>query len=204
MGERPRSLRERYTQGHEHAASTIASGQRLHPDGRVDARRRQLSFKICMLGSTNVGKTCLVLRYCDETFSGDTPNTVGAFFLTRNLTVCGNCAVKAQIWDTAGQERFRSMAPMYYRGAAAAILVCDLTDERSFHDLRSWVAELREHAQRSDNADGGMVIAVAANKCDLPATARAVGGSGPDKQSPGGRVRKTGPARGGILGGTLW
>ena len=169
--DRPRSLRERYTQPTEHAAASYATGRRLHPDGAVDARRTKASFKIVMLGSTNVGKTCLVVRFCDETFSADTPNTVGAFFLTRNLDV-GGVSVKTQIWDTAGQERFRSMAPMYYRGAAAAVLVCDLSDEASFAALQSWVDELREYG----GGDGGrpMVLAVAANKADLPASARAV------------------------------
>lgn len=51
--------------------------------------------------------------------------------------------VKLQIWDTAGQERFRSMAPMYYRGAAAALLVYDITRADTFADIEGWIQELR-------------------------------------------------------------
>ena len=71
--------------------------------------------------------------------------------------------MKAQIWDTAGQERFRSMAPLYYRGAVAAILVFSITDEASFEKLKEWVRELKQNHP----VDEPMVLAIACNKCDL-------------------------------------
>ena len=69
--------------------------------------------------------------------------------------------IKLQIWDTAGQERFRSMAPLYYRGAVAAILVFAVTDESSFDKLKDWVRELQS------NIDEPLVLAIACNKADL-------------------------------------
>ena len=71
-----------------------------------------------------------------------------------------NTEISLQIWDTAGQERFRSMAPMYYRGAKAAICVFDVTSEESFNRVSTWVKDLKQHA------DPNVVICFAGNKCD--------------------------------------
>lgn len=69
--------------------------------------------------------------------------------------------VKFEIWDTAGQERYRSLAPMYYRGAAAAIVVFDITKKDSFNGAKSWVKELQRRG------DPNVVIALAGNKADM-------------------------------------
>eukprot|EP00824_Muranothrix_gubernata_P021535 TRINITY_DN4692_c0_g1_i1.p1 TRINITY_DN4692_c0_g1~~TRINITY_DN4692_c0_g1_i1.p1 ORF type:complete len:279 (+),score=56.28 TRINITY_DN4692_c0_g1_i1:87-839(+) len=125
-----------------------------------------IDVKLVVLGDAGVGKTCIVLRYTQGTFSADTQHTVGAFFLTKKM-VMDNCRVKLQIWDTAGQERFRGMAPMYYRGAAAAVLVYDITQRESFKRVRGWVEELRQ------NIEEETVLAITGNKADL-ASMRAV------------------------------
>lgn len=77
-------------------------------------------------------------RYTSGHFSYSLSSTIGASFLTKKLVV-DSCKVRLQIWDTAGQERFRSMAPLYYRGALAAILVYDITNEDSFRDVKIWL-----------------------------------------------------------------
>ena len=87
----------------------------------------------------------------------------------------GGMRLTMQIWDTAGQERFRSMAPMYYRGAEAAILVLDCTNADSYEKVRSWVEGeagpglrwLTFHAELKRNASGEIFLALACNKCDL-------------------------------------
>lgn len=94
-----------------------------------------------------------------------TASTIGASFLVKELNI-GAQKITLQIWDTAGQERFRSMAPLYYRGAVAAILVFSLNDASSFEKLKDWVREL------TSNVEEPLVLALAANKCDL--TDRAV------------------------------
>lgn len=88
--------------------------------------------------------------------------TIGAAFLTQTVAL-DDSTVKFEIWDTAGQERYRSLAPMYYRGAAAAIVVYDITNPDSFIGAKSWVKELQRRG------DPNVVIALAGNKADLEA-----------------------------------
>jgi small GTP-binding protein len=117
-------------------------------------------YKVVILGASGVGKTCLGLRFVKDQFVTYTASTIGASFLVKEL-VFNNQKVTLQIWDTAGQERFRSMAPLYYRGAVAAILVFSITDESSFEKLKEWVRELQ------NNVEEPMVLAIACNKADL-------------------------------------
>ena len=73
-------------------------------------------------------------------------STIGAAFLTQ--TVClDDTTVKFEIWDTAGQERYHSLAPMYYRGAQAAIVVYDITNADTFERAKSWVKELQKQVE---------------------------------------------------------
>eukprot|EP00555_Chaetoceros_dichaeta_P011492 CAMPEP_0198263204 /NCGR_PEP_ID=MMETSP1447-20131203/11600_1 /TAXON_ID=420782 /ORGANISM="Chaetoceros dichaeta, Strain CCMP1751" /LENGTH=198 /DNA_ID=CAMNT_0043951719 /DNA_START=150 /DNA_END=746 /DNA_ORIENTATION=+ len=121
---------------------------------------RVCHFKLVLLGDAAVGKSCLVVRFVrDEFFEFQEP-TIGAAFLTQTVTL-DDATVKFEIWDTAGQERYRSLAPMYYRGAAAAIVVYDITDRDSFAGAKSWVKELQRRG------DPNVVIALAGNKADL-------------------------------------
>jgi small GTP-binding protein len=119
-------------------------------------------YKVVILGASGVGKTCLGLRFVKDQFVNYTASTIGASFLVKEL-VFNNTKMTMQIWDTAGQERFRSMAPLYYRGAVAAILVFSITDESSFDKLKEWVREL----QVNHPADEPLVLAIACNKADL-------------------------------------
>lgn len=99
------------------------------------------------------------MRYCHGEFPENSTPTIGASFLQRRVMV-DNYEISLQIWDTAGQERFRSMAPMYYRGAKAAICVFDVTNEESFNRIVSWLRDLKAHA------DPNIVICLAGNKID--------------------------------------
>jgi len=109
-----------------------------------------------------VGKSSLVLRFVRGEFYEYQESTIGAAFLTQTVTVPPNdTEVKFEIWDTAGQERYRSLAPMYYRGAAAAIVVYDITSYDSFTRAKQWVKELQLRG------DANVVIALAGNKLDL-------------------------------------
>lgn len=119
-----------------------------------------LEVKVVIVGDSDVGKTSLSIRYCHGEFESNQP-TIGANFLKVRVVVEGT-EISLQIWDTAGQERFRSMAPMYYRGAKAAICVFDVTNEESFHRVSSWMRDLKPFA------DPNCVICLAGNKCDKP------------------------------------
>ncbi|GJJ07580.1 hypothetical protein Clacol_001783 [Clathrus columnatus] len=104
--------------------------------------------------SARVGKTSLLQRYTRNTFDPVTTlSTTGALFVTKK--------VRLQLWDTAGQERFRSMAPMYYRGAHAALLLYDITNLSSFEDVKGWLEELKK------NAATDLIIYIVGSKADL-------------------------------------
>lgn len=89
-----------------------------------------------LLGDMGAGKSSLVLRFVKGKFTDYQESTIGAAFLTKTLP---ELSVKFEIWDTAGQERYHSLAPMYYRGAAAAIVVYDMTSADSFKRAKDWV-----------------------------------------------------------------
>jgi len=117
-------------------------------------------FKLVLLGDSAVGKSSLVLRFVRGQFFEYQESTIGAAFLTQTVAL-NDTTVKFEIWDTAGQERYHSLAPMYYRGAAAAIVAYDITNRDSFQRAKQWVKEL----QRQGNPN--IVIALAGNKFDL-------------------------------------
>ncbi|CAG5124122.1 unnamed protein product [Candidula unifasciata] len=116
--------------------------------------------KVCLLGESGVGKSSIVMRFVTEKFKKALESTIGASFMTKTIYV-DESTYKFQIWDTAGQEKYRALAPMYYRGSAAAIIVYDVTRETSFHAVKSWVQELQRHGPSK------IVLAIAGNKCDL-------------------------------------
>lgn len=118
-----------------------------------------LEIKVCIIGDTDVGKTSISNRYCHGEFTENSTPTIGASFLQKRVME-GSLEISLQIWDTAGQERFRSMAPMYYRGARAAVCVFDVTNEESFNRILAWHRDLRAHA------DPNAVVFIAGNKCD--------------------------------------
>uniref|UniRef100_A0A8C4N3E6 small monomeric GTPase n=1 Tax=Eptatretus burgeri TaxID=7764 RepID=A0A8C4N3E6_EPTBU len=121
---------------------------------------KMCQFKLVLLGESAVGKSSLVLRFVKGQFHEFQESTIGAAFLTQ--TVClDDTTVKFEIWDTAGQERYHSLAPMYYRGAQAAIVVYDITNQDSFVRAKNWVKELQRQANPN------IVIALSGNKADL-------------------------------------
>jgi len=118
-------------------------------------------FKLVLLGDASVGKSSILMRFLQNKFSEGIETTVGAAFSTKTIE-SRNRPVKFEIWDTAGQERFRSLAPMYYRGASSAVVVYDQTNPVTFERAQEWV---RQVMQTSTNPN--IVIALAANKADL-------------------------------------
>ncbi|GAA5910111.1 uncharacterized protein JCM6883_000557 [Sporobolomyces salmoneus] len=128
---------------------------------------QQLEAKVVILGSQGVGKTSIIARCTTGQFRNSLSSTVGASLLTKKIAIEGT-QVRFQIWDPAGQERFRSMAPLYYRGALAAILVYDVTDESSFDDIKIWLEELRK------NMTDELIILVVGAKADLSGSFRTI------------------------------
>ncbi|KAF7313559.1 hypothetical protein HMN09_00512000 [Mycena chlorophos] len=120
-----------------------------------------IDAKVVIMGNSGVGKTSLLQRYTQNKFEpNNTTSTSGAFFVTKKVYVNG-LRVRLQLWDTAGQERFRSMAPMYYRGANAALLLYDITNASTFDDIRGWLEELKKNCQPE------LIIYIVGAKADL-------------------------------------
>lgn len=117
-------------------------------------------FKILLIGNSGVGKSSLLLRFADDTFTDNFMPTIGVDFKIRTLEVDGK-TIKLQIWDTAGQERFKTITSSYYKGAHGIIVVYDVTDKESFKNIDTWMNEVEKHA--SDNVSRILV----GNKNDL-------------------------------------
>ncbi|PRQ54070.1 putative small monomeric GTPase [Rosa chinensis] len=117
-------------------------------------------FKYIIIGDTGVGKSCLLLQFTDKRFQPVHDLTIGVEFGARMVTI-ETRPIKLQIWDTAGQESFRSITRSYYRGAAGALLVYDITRRETFNHLASWLEDARQHANPN------MTIMLVGNKCDL-------------------------------------
>lgn len=116
-------------------------------------------FKFIIIGDEAVGKTCLLLQFTDKRYRTTHQVTVGVEFGSRTVDISGKL-IKLQCWDTAGQDRFRSIIRSYYRGAAGALLVYDITRRDSFEHVSQWLQEARA------NADPELVITLVGNKCD--------------------------------------
>merc|ERR1712154_590649 len=123
-------------------------------------------FKLLLIGDSGVGKSCLLLRFADDTYTDSYISTIGVDFKIRTVDL-DTKTIKLQIWDTAGQERFRTITSSYYRGAHGIIIVYDITDKESFDNVRQWLFEIDRYA--SENVCKLLV----GNKSDL-ANKRAV------------------------------
>jgi len=117
-------------------------------------------FKYIIIGDTGVGKSCLLLQFTDKRFQPIHDLTIGVEFGARMINI-ENKPIKLQIWDTAGQESFRSITRSYYRGAAGALLVYDITRRETFSHLTRWLQEARQNSHQN------MVIMLIGNKSDL-------------------------------------
>lgn len=105
-------------------------------------------FKLVLIGDSGVGKSCLLLRFADDSFTDSYISTIGVDFRFRTVNIDMK-TVKLQIWDTAGQERFRTITSAYYRGAHGIIMVYDVTNYESFEHVEEWLNEVNRHASES-------------------------------------------------------
>jgi small GTP-binding protein len=118
-------------------------------------------FKLLIIGESGVGKTCLLIRYTDDSFTQNHINTIGIDFKIKVLDYEGK-HIKLQIWDTAGQERFKTITKTYYKGAQGIILTYDVTDQESFKNISNWIKQIEANAQNS------AIKVLVGNKFDKP------------------------------------
>ncbi|KAH0542617.1 hypothetical protein FGG08_003025 [Glutinoglossum americanum] len=129
----------------------------MNPEWYVDLQICHLSpvrydylFKLLLIGDSGVGKSCLLLRFADDTYTESYISTIGVDFKIRTIELDGK-TVKLQIWDTAGQERFRTITSSYYRGAHGICVVFDVTDMDSFNNVKQWLQEIDRYATEGVN-----------------------------------------------------
>ncbi|KAG9510254.1 Ras-related protein Rab-35 [Fragariocoptes setiger] len=103
-------------------------------------------FKLLLIGDSGVGKSSLLLRFADNSYTGNYITTIGVDFKIRTITI-DNQRVKLQIWDTAGQERFRTITSTYYRGTHGVVVVYDVTNAKSFKSIQRWLLEIDQYCE---------------------------------------------------------
>lgn len=122
----------------------------------------KITFRTVTIGDSSVGKTSIVNKFVRNRFNPDEPNTIGALYDSFQEVRDGH-QIEIQIWDTAGQEQYRALSPVYFRSAAAAVIVFDVTNTESFNNVGGWLTSFREVS--TDKA----VIVIVGNKVDLEA-----------------------------------
>ena len=123
-------------------------------------KKRPLEVKIITLGDSHVGKSSLIFKFIEDTFSSSYMSTVG-FDLKFKTIKINNEEIKVMIFDTAGQERFRSLASNYIKKANGILLVYDISDKNTFLNIENWMTNIKEES--SDT----IPIILIGNKCDL-------------------------------------
>ena len=121
-----------------------------------------LTFKIILLGDSSVGKTSLILRFCDDKFMEIGTSTIGVDTKTKDVRHNGK-KIELDIWDTAGQERFKTLAKNSYQGADGIILVYDITQKKTFSNIKHWYDNIKNNIDIDKVA-----IILVGNKSDLP------------------------------------
>lgn len=146
-----------------------AKGSKKLPAGLVidpaaKESKRDLNLQFVLIGTSNVGKSALLHRFADDKFIPEHGNTIGVDYRSRSILLDDRNPIKIQIWDTAGQERFRTLGEAYYRRAHGILLVYDITDQKSFDEIETWVNDVAKYAQPN------VVKILVGNKSDLDST----------------------------------
>jgi len=126
----------------------------------VQLKNYDYQFKFLLIGDSGVGKSCILLRFADNSFTDNFISTIGVDFKMKTIDLDGK-RVKLQIWDTAGQERFQTITTSYYRGAHGLIICFDVTNKASFDNIQKWLDDIERHAP------GHVARLLVGNKCDL-------------------------------------
>ena len=124
----------------------------------------ELTVNVVLLRESGVGKTSIISRFIDNSFEKNKKSTAGADYTGKTMYFdeYGGKKIKFEIWDTAGQEIYRSLTKIFYKDAKIAVLVYDITKRETFEELKKyWYNQIKE------SATPDIIIAIAANKCDL-------------------------------------
>ena len=118
-------------------------------------------FKILMLGDSEVGKSCFLMRYSDNVFVENYITTIGLDYKLKTIKLDSGKVIKVQLWDTAGQDKYRTIAKNYYKGSHGILLLYDITKMSSFENIREWIQDIRQEVSPKS------IIFLIGNKIDL-------------------------------------
>jgi small GTP-binding protein len=128
--------------------------------GNNSIQKECYKLKIIIVGDSSVGKTNIINRYVNGEFSRDYMITIGMDFLTCNLEL-DNKIFKLNLWDTAGSEQFRSVTKGYYSNSCCALIVYDITNEKTFQNVKQWMDDCYAFANKNIH------LVLVGNKIDL-------------------------------------
>ena len=123
-------------------------------------KKQIIEIKIILLGDISVGKSSILGRYIDNSFTEDYQCTLQVETKSKIIDIDLNTSVKMNIWDTVGQEKYRNLTRQYFRNCQGAIIVFDLTRKDSFDGVQKWIDELKDFSPN-------IPILIAGNKSDL-------------------------------------
>ena len=118
-------------------------------------------FKILLLGDSEVGKSCFLMRYSDNVFVENNITTIGLDYKLKSVKLDSGKTIKVQLWDTAGQDKYRTIAKNYFKGSHGILLLYDVTKQSSFQNIRDWIQDIREEVSQK------AIIFLIGNKIDL-------------------------------------
>ncbi len=117
-------------------------------------------MKFILIGNSGVGKSCILFQFLEDKFTNNIEPTIGIEFGTKNMKIKDKI-VRLQIWDSAGQENYRSITRSYYRNTICTFLMYDITNRKSFEDIKLWLEEAKTYGNSS------MYFILIGNKCEL-------------------------------------
>jgi len=132
--------------------------------GDEDETLEEYVYKILVVGDLSCGKTSIIHRYVNDTFSNTYRATIGVDFALKTLKWDSKTSIRLQLWDIAGQERFGHMTRVYYKEAVGAFIVYDVTREKTFQAVTKWKADIDENLSTENSS---IPVVLLANKCDL-------------------------------------
>ena len=118
-------------------------------------------FKVLLLGDSEVGKSCFLMRYSDNVFVENYITTIGLDYKLKTVRLDNGKTIKVQLWDTAGQDKYRTIAKNYYKGSHGILLLYDITKLSSFDNIREWIRDIKEEV------DENAILFLIGNKIDL-------------------------------------
>ena len=122
--------------------------------------------QLLIIGNSIVGKTSILTKYTSKAYTESYVATVGLDFFTKDESIDGK-TIRIKIWDTAGQERYKAITKCFFQRAQGIIIVFDVTNKRSFDDLKMWIDSINSQSKLTEDLEN-MPIIIIGNKIDLP------------------------------------